>query len=174
MAGPDGPVGNPPRCDWVQQATFGQGSSGLACLLCGADDYGKSKLTHRDGCPAERFPTRRELFAAVALGPSLNIVAAADALRREQRERGTLNPELSPHSLWLARAEAALDAALGFPGVDAEVVDNEGEPSMLSLAREDVEELVGRAFAGMAVANLDAEDCALLARVLGAREGVSW
>jgi hypothetical protein len=106
MAGPDGPVGNPPRCDWVQQATFGQGSSGLACLLCGADDYGKSKLTHRDGCPAERFPTRRELFAAVALGPSLNIVAAADALRREQRERGTLNPELSPHSL-LARVLGA-------------------------------------------------------------------
>jgi hypothetical protein len=206
VSGPGGPVGSPPRqvSEWVQQSTF---SSGVTCVLCGADDYGKVGLTHRDGCPAERFPTRMELFSAVAFGPSLNISAAIEEMRRQAREHGAPHPDHHP-ALWQQLAEGVLEAAQGVPLLDVEaaigqlrlalrdvlgpdVSDERLEPwaraivtagvrwgdglvdaevvdeSVVSLAREDVDELVGRAFAGMAVAGLDAEDCALLARVKG-------
>jgi hypothetical protein len=92
----------------------------------------------------------------------LDVEAAIGQLRLALRD--VLGPDVSDERLepW-ARAIVTAGVRWGDGLVDAEVVDE----SVVSLAREDVDELVGRAFAGMSVAGLDAEDCALLARVKG-------
>jgi hypothetical protein len=49
---------------WVQEVTFGQGSYGCQCVLCGQSDY-SGRLIHGEDCPAIRFPTREALFEAL-------------------------------------------------------------------------------------------------------------
>lgn len=56
----------PEQNEWVRHVTFGHGSPGLQCALCGASDYHRGgHVDHEPDCPAERYPTKTALFVAI-------------------------------------------------------------------------------------------------------------